>query len=240
MKKLKFKEWGKAEKERIDKLFSGDDSDWKKDSFDGLKTSLKEELFAAQNSSCAYCKQEIIPDDGRVEIDHIIPKKTAPQFTFTKRNLILTCKRCNNRKGQHNTTNQTDKYLKKLSNYPAIKSNFNWVHPYLHNYDEHISIINGCIFTVVNNSDNGRAVIQFCKLDKIPQIMSRIRIAKIKHARTPMKALLKIVGEYPETDANILATDIATVFKEVSIVKALTQINLLRGLDPSSILKNPL
>jgi hypothetical protein len=237
MKKLVFKDWKPAQKARINKLFKGNADDWKKDSLKGIKDALKDELLPLQKHSCAYCKRPIFSEIGRVEIDHIIPKTLAPQFTFHKFNLILSCKRCNHRKREHNTSTKSKTTLSTLGKYPRTSGGFCWVHPYIHNYDEHLRIENDCVFIAINGSANGLAVINICKLDQYKQVVSRMRSAVINRTKEPLQALIEIAGAYPNTDAKVLAQEIARVHPGVSVDKAAKQIEMLRGLDPASILK---
>lgn len=240
MKKLKYKDWGKTERSRIEQLFTGKAEDWNKDSLDAVKKALRESLFVAQNNSCAYCQREIHDEIGQVEIDHIIPKKLAPRFTFEKRNLILTCKRCNHRKGDHNPTTKRNDLMKDIKKYPHGLSVFRWVHPYLHHYDEHIEIKNDCIFMPVGDSKCGRAVIDACKLALLPQVVSRRRAAIVSRSKKAHHAILVLAGAYPDTNEKVLAKEISEKFKEISIEKAATYIKKLRSEEPIDILKESL
>jgi 5-methylcytosine-specific restriction endonuclease McrA len=96
---------------------------WSSSSNDAAKTLLKEELFVNQKFKCAYCRRIIKNEAGHVEIDHILPKGQFgdaakrqsnlanerhcthgyPQFSYHPRNLILTCKRRNNKKGTYDS-----------------------------------------------------------------------------------------------------------------------------------------
>jgi hypothetical protein len=240
MKKLKLTDWNTKEKKRIAKLFNGLADDWKKESLDDIKTALKDELFIAQKSSCAYCKRAVFPEIGRVEIDHIIPKSIAPQFTFSKMNLVLTCKRCNHRKREHNPSLKSSAALLKLKIYPKKNSDYCWVHPYIHNYDEHVKIESDCIFIPKNGSADGLAVITVCKLHQIKQIISRMRSSVIRRAREPMHALIELAGAYPDTDAKTLAEETAKIHQTVSVDSAIKFIEMIRSANPASILNDPI
>jgi hypothetical protein len=119
-------------------------------------------------------------------------------------------------------------------------SDYCWVHPYIHNYDEHITIENDCIFIPKNGSDDGLAVITSCKLHQIKQVISRLRSSVIRRARKPMHALIELAGAYPETDAKTLAEEIAKIHQDVSVDKAIKQIEMIRGSNPASILNDPI
>lgn len=228
--KLNFTAWGEDDKKRIDNLFNGEADDWKKKSLKDVKDALKTALFEIQQNKCFYCKREIVDEIGRVEIDHIIPKNLAPGFTFEKMNLILTCKRCNHRKNEHNPTIEKNVFLKELKKYPDDEKCFLWVHPYLHKYSDHISIQDECIFIAVGNSKNGQAVITACKLDQMPQVLSRLRTAKIRANTELMSSIMEIAGSNPQAKSKTLAEEIVKVHLESSVDEIAESIELLRSL----------
>lgn len=143
------------------------DPDWQFSAHGPVKKVLKDFLFLAQQSECAYCRREIKDEEGHVEIDHILPKKERgkfsnwsvnhpnkrratsgyPSFTFEPLNLVLTCKRCNNRKGTYDS--RKDRSIPVPSTYPMDPDDFVWVHPYLHEYSEHICMHLDFIFLPV-------------------------------------------------------------------------------------------
>lgn len=229
--KLNFTAWGNDEKKRIDKLFNGEADDWKKKSLKNIKDALKSALFELQQHKCFYCKREIIDEIGRVEIDHVIPKSLAPGFTFEKLNLVLTCKRCNHRKNEHNPTIEQDQLLKELKVYPNDQTFFVWIHPYLHNYSEHISIQDDCVFISLGGSKNGLSVIKVCKLDQMNQVMSRLRSARIKRNNNVMYSIMELASSYPTTNPKTLAQEIANVHGDNSVDDVAETIELLRKLN---------
>lgn len=190
--------------------------DWSSASHSVAKQALKEALFIAQRSQCLYCRREIKDEPGHVEIDHILPKgqkgkaarwtssnkrdrrSTAgyPNFSFTPHNLVLVCKRCNNKKGSYDP--RRDRGILPDVNYVLIDTYYEWIHAYLHDYDDHIKLVKGLIYQVVNSSPNGDAVISACKLDEIAAVERKACERKIKREKTIISAFLKLVQYYDQ------------------------------------------
>lgn len=196
--------------------------DWEHASHAAAKSALKEDLFRAQLSRCAYCRREIRDEVGLHEIDHILPKKQSkqisnassnrhkhrrqthgyPQHRFFHTNLVLTCKRCNNKKGTYDS--RIDRTIPSGAQYPHPGTEFAWVHPYLHNYQDHIEIRDGLIYTAVDMSDEGRAVISACRLDTL-EAVELLADEVAVHARNGLSPLIMKLWSYspPLSDGQI-------------------------------------
>lgn len=183
---------------------------WGDDVHTELRASLRRALLVAQKSKCAYCRREIRDETGRVEIDHILPKEPSPhtkkarsnstsdrrstlgykEFEFCGVNLALTCKRCNNKKGTY------DARIDRISDPPAAYStdpnDYLWVHPYFHKYSEHIELVRGYVFRVVDGSENGDAVITVCGLKGIASLESNAIEMQVKSSNGLESALMNL------------------------------------------------
>lgn len=184
------------------------------DSYHGnMKSLLKEYLLELQESRCFYCRCDIKDVLGFLEIDHILPKASRgnpalwasnersrrrrtggySQYEFTLYNLILTCKRCNHRKGSYdarkNRANPAPEFYNLDSKY------FEWIHPYLDIYEDHISRLEGLIYQVVNSSYKGGAVIHACRLDKIEAAERAARTRKVKRNKNYKDAVSDLLAE---------------------------------------------
>lgn len=138
-------------------------------------------LLDLQNWRCAYCQAPIERHaNGYRELDHILPKNASfraslpkahsekredrkvtfgyPKFTFEPFNLVITCKECNNHKGNFDPLKNRSR---KIISYPK-ENNFLWFHPHYHNYKKHIRFNEDCTFT--RESDEGENVIEACGL----------------------------------------------------------------------------
>ena len=198
------------------------------------KTKLKAILFAAQNGKCAYCRRMISDEPGHVEIDHILPKgpqgkatlwtsndaryrkATAgyAQFTFIPYNLALTCKRCNNKKGTHDSRKNCS--VDALKNYVLSEEYYEWVHIYLHNYSDHIRILEGLIYQVVGHSADGEAVISVCKLDEIAAVEKAAAELTAKNAPTVSVAIGLLLKHVVTAGWNFVVDTVASQFPAIS------------------------
>jgi 5-methylcytosine-specific restriction endonuclease McrA len=187
---------------------------WSESCHDNMKVLLKDYLLDLQECRCFYCQCDIKDVLGFLEIDHILPKaprgdpalwtsndrtrrrRTAgyPQYEFSFYNFVLTCKRCNNRKGSYDArkvrANQAPAIYNLDSNY------FEWIHPYLDIYEDHISRLEGLIYQAVNSSPKGGAVIYACRLDKIEAAERAVRNRKVKRNRNYKDAISDLLAEH--------------------------------------------
>lgn len=92
-------------------------------------------LVDAQNNFCVYCYERIF-HKANANIEHILPRRHYPQFTFSLENLVVICITCNAIKG--------DKDYHKLDmngvDYDAYKLALTCYHPKYHKFNEHINL----------------------------------------------------------------------------------------------------
>ncbi|WP_395505610.1 HNH endonuclease [Ectopseudomonas hydrolytica] len=231
---LPIREWSIDELKKLDKNTSGLPTDWEKASIKILKDTLRDELISHQNYSCSYCKREISTEIGLSELDHIIPSSLAPQFTFVRANLTLTCKRCNSRKKAHNPTIYADVMLQSIRNYLNEPRQYLWIHPYLHDYTRHIAIINDAVYEPIDKSPAGSAVIVACGLDEMTAVIEKKKLALIKRAKKKWLSLLRLVGAFPEKPSRELAADLHKEYPDTPLDEFNRKINELRRGDPWS------
>lgn len=207
--------------------------EWESSASQHAKDTLRKILLVAQKAQCAYCRRRIKDELGHVEIDHILPKSAKgdvarrisnaeadrfctqgyPQFAFEKRNLILTCKRCNNKKGSYDL-----RLNRSIAADPAyiLNSNYySWVHPYTDQYSEHISLYKGLIYTPLNRSIKGDALIRICKLDSIAAVESLARELIAKSADGYVKAIMNLLGGVDETGWENLTDSVIEAFPDI-------------------------
>ena len=196
--------------------------EWPDAKNNAAKEAFKEALFGLQKSKCAYCRRDIKDETGLVEIDHILPKASKGNqikwtsnaksyrrstagyalFTYTLKNLALTCKRCNNKKGTYDC--RKDRSLPSGTIYPAAKE-LVWVHPYLHRYSDHITITAGFVFSSVNSSPEGQAVIDACKLNTLAALEIKARLRHIKRSADFHTAVWSLVPHLKDwSDAQLV------------------------------------
>jgi|GEM_PF-3447496 len=204
--------------------------DWKDPSHSGTKAMLKEALLEFQSSKCAYCRRDIKDEPGHLEIDHVLPKKPLggpprwasnatkdrkstegyAAFAFWHLNLVLTCKRCNNKKGTYDS--RIDRTLATFVVYPTETGSLCWVHPYHDLYSHHIRIRKGYVYQAVDGSPSGNAVIDTCKLSEITALETRAAERKVKRARDANKALLSLASNLGHWTDDQIVSHLKTQF----------------------------
>lgn len=214
--KLNVVDWDDKDLMRITKLFKLEHGDcWTKTSLAPIRKKLRKTLLASQGYCCAYCRRKISLEVGMNEIDHILWKSSRDtmKFTYHRVNLVATCKRCNNNKKDFNVLNKT---INNLDSYPMGSTDYNWIHPYIDDYDSHLNIIEGLFFSHWVNgcaSPKGEKVIEVCKLDKLHTIEKRKMAERINSAVKPEAALLMLIGDYPEVKDELIAIRASKHFK---------------------------
>jgi 5-methylcytosine-specific restriction endonuclease McrA len=193
--------------------------DWTAVAAKAAKDALVEHLIKIQGSRCAYCKRLIKNEIGLRELDHILPQGALgksviraasnakddrrvttgyPAFRFEPANLILTCKRCNHRKGSYDC--RKDRSAAAAAVYPATAADFEWVHPAYHEFDDHITLLNEFAYQEVPGS-NGAAVIDACKLAGIEALEARARDLRLKEIKDVNMLVLELLREdLPDDD----------------------------------------
>lgn len=153
--------------------------------------SLRDRLLTLQNNRCAYCQAGIEADEnGYREIEHILPKSNShactaksgtcnlyssrrntlgyAEFCFEPRNLVLTCKQCNTRKGSFDPLRDRS-CARPLKKFPS-PSKVEWFNPHFHKYTDHIVLNRNFIFSAA--SPEGGSVIKECGLDD-PEVLEK-------------------------------------------------------------------
>jgi uncharacterized protein (TIGR02646 family) len=162
-----------------------DYTDWDKSNFDSLKENLRNHLRNEQHNKCCYCNNELGFDIKNVDIEHIIPKSHMPEFTFSGKNLALSCPACNTIKS-HKTVFIKNRTIKK---YPINSKNIKIIHPHYDEYEHHIEILDGSIYVAL--SGKGSETITMCELYRL-----RIAEEKAKNFRAQKTPIASMVEEF--------------------------------------------
>ena len=64
---------------------------------------IKDALMGMSNNKCCYCECELNVEGSFMEVEHFHDKKHYPDEVVEWNNLLPSCKRCNGRKGSHDT-----------------------------------------------------------------------------------------------------------------------------------------
>ncbi|MFK4064087.1 HNH endonuclease [Brucella anthropi] len=220
---------------------------WGNAANDAAKTKLKSALLVAQKGKCAYCRRFIRNEPGHVEIDHILPKAafgnprnwlsnesamrkaTAgyPSFTFIPYNLALSCKRCNNLKGTYDSRSDRSVPVKPV--YNLDPEYYNWIHPYLDKYSDHIILIEGMIYQATNGSEKGVRVIEVCKLDKLAAVETLAAQIKAQNARGIGKAIALLLDNADDYGWDMIADVVQAQFPEVPFEDIWNRIEIFKN-----------
>ena len=153
-------------KEEIEKIINLEQT-W--DSEDKDIKDFKNRLYKdlKKNLVCPYCLREL-SRKKEDQLEHIILKSDYTNFTFQPWNIIIACKRCNNKKLISNVLKEEHlAHVKTLAwdAYPKDKKYFVIIHPYLDIYSEHIEVVGSIFYKPNNNSTKGSNTIQMMKLN---------------------------------------------------------------------------
>lgn len=159
--------YSQEETDYIEKFNGTDSKYWENidPNMDTIKSKIRSYYLPLQKYECCYCKMLKQEKNGKAwNIEHIFPRETYPQFTFTPINLAMSCIECNNSK-----LAQDIKVGKNpIKRYPKSGSNIKIIHPHLDDYNLHIKVNkspNGFIFhTPIKGSKKAKNTIVMCNL----------------------------------------------------------------------------
>lgn len=100
-------------------------------------SGLRAHLVALQKERCCYCRRHLDGTAYGRQLDHILPKHIYRRFTFSYRNLAVSCYNCNHSKRGDN-----------WSTWPATRRRYitargcgSFFHARFHDYDAHIRYV---------------------------------------------------------------------------------------------------
>ncbi len=168
--------------------------DCDKEEFVQFKKKIKQYLIEAQNNKCCYCFHTLQSTHGLVwDIEHIMPKKNYPIYTYHELNLCVSCKECNQRK-----YNKEVMFNKHLSVPYPTSEKFIIYHPIYDDYEEHIRLefIDENLYVHHSITDKGASLISVCGLIRFSQ-----KVAKMKNVKERRrKALMDIISRIPDSE----------------------------------------
>jgi hypothetical protein len=158
--------WTQALLDRIAKGEKPTDAEKSRYRHPDIKTALTIETHA----KCAYCESKV-RHITHGDIDHIVPKSTAPEKAFEWTNLTLACDLCNENKSDH------------FGNHEDL------VDPYAIHPSEHF-LFEGPLILPIPGSDPGLMTETVLKLNR-SELVER-RQDKIRHLLAQVHALARI------------------------------------------------
>jgi hypothetical protein len=124
-----------------------------------IRKAIKDYYIIAQDYTCPYCRQRMeVNHNAAWDAEHIIPKKTHPQFIFEPLNLCVSCKDCNNEKRDKSVLENNQR-----KTFPNRCEDYTIVHPHFDDFFEHIRVIETAAY-YLPLSDKGRRTIEKCGL----------------------------------------------------------------------------
>lgn len=122
-----------------------------------IMSALRDHLSELQNERCCYCRRLLMNIAYARPVDHILSRKSYPQFSLEYNNLALSCYDCNLKK----TGNDWADIQKSTIEYPDFSQQNDFYHPRFNNYDDHIKYLrietNGISFIVyIGLTKNGK------------------------------------------------------------------------------------
>lgn len=159
-----------------------DKDDWEKKCLNDFKRKIRRDMLPKQNYRCAYCRQELHPNEVSPEIEHIVPKSLKPNWMYEPFNLCLSCKICNTKKGYRKETLVDDS----VEEMPHDTRAYKMIHPHLDKYSENIEFVGDILYRGI--TDKGRYTIYLCELDRYEvaaaRAMELIKQGAIDETRT--------------------------------------------------------
>ncbi|MCA1042900.1 HNH endonuclease [Bacillus toyonensis] len=71
------------------------------------KSYIKSALLEMSHNKCAYCECKLDEESKYIEVEHFLPKNVYPQLVVDWNNLLPSCKRCNGKKGTHDSQQES-------------------------------------------------------------------------------------------------------------------------------------
>jgi hypothetical protein len=111
--------------------------DWSYYYLNDIISKIRIHYANEQGNLCAFCK---LPFRDEIQVEHMIPKAGAKNprkdFSYTPKNLCVSCRFCNTNKSTHNDfIGQIGKH------YPTSGFYFKIIHPHFDPYFDHILIV---------------------------------------------------------------------------------------------------
>jgi uncharacterized protein (TIGR02646 family) len=172
---------------------------WEDKSVTEIKSRIKKHYISQQNQTCAYCKVDLHTSHGMVwDTEHIIDKDSSPQWIFEPLNLCVSCKGCNQSKGNRTATKSTS-----YKSFPNKKTNYRIVHAHFDNYEDHIQVaVPGVTYRY--RSEKGKKTIEVCGLLRYHEVGGR------KNIDPMIQAVLNYAGDKQSPEALQAALSLIT------------------------------
>lgn len=165
--------FNKTDLESIKSAIEAGGKVWENELLKDVKTKIKDYYRNQLNEQCCYCRRNTTGEFRMVlDIEHIIPKTSFPDYTFKVSNLSVSCKRCNmNIKGEDYSFIPDSSNLNKLYNKSRA---YKIIHPNLDKYFSHLKLMTIIFddkklikYNVVDKSEKGKYTYDYFKLKEL-------------------------------------------------------------------------
>lgn len=177
---------------------------WSDGAVEPARAEIKNHYIAEQQYVCVYCRRQIVTANKALwDAEHVIPREKAPRFMFTPQNLAVSCRDCNNAKGNDEVRKT------KRKQFPDQSKHYLIVHPHFDNYADHLRWFGDICAPL---SDKGVKTLSTCNLTRFTAKLLGINGALVQPGfdkyvgellkaknKTDAKAALAAVGVYVES-----------------------------------------
>lgn len=125
----------------IDKYDLLDHTFWNEaDGMPDVRSEIRDHYLPLQGYHCAYCLNQNIESHGMVwDCEHLLPKKIYPKFMFEPKNLVISCKSCNQAKEKYKTQ-LLCKDKAEPTTYPDGAEHYRLMHPIFESFSDYFQI----------------------------------------------------------------------------------------------------
>lgn len=148
------------------------DKAWGDSSLDDLKLRIKRFNYTKKQSKCCYCLRDFSNNYMSViDTEHILPKSLWPKYTFTMKNLSISCKRCNSTIKKTRTDFLTTSILNKRNVF--VSRYYRFLHPILDSPEGKLNIISVQTNSSINlikyyaRGEKGKYTYDYFKLNEL-------------------------------------------------------------------------
>lgn len=127
-----------------------------------FKHEQKDHYFWGQRGRCCYCSTKLQENQMTFDLEHVIDKRSRPDFMFDLLNFGIACKPCNNAKHAKNVLAGAVSH-----NIPTNSQDYLIVHPQLDNWEDHLEWDDLDRIRPLQNSPKGKATISLCGIASI-------------------------------------------------------------------------
>jgi hypothetical protein len=129
-----------------------------------FRQAVKDYYLLEQLRRCCYCSAELVGGNRTFDAEHILDKKTYPEFMFNLANIAVACARCNTRKSKRKVLHNDHP---RPTTVPAATADYLLVHPHLDEWSDHLMFGEFRRISPRGGSAKGKETVRICGLDAL-------------------------------------------------------------------------